>query len=263
MVSHWWLLLLGLLVGAIGTLIGAGGGFLLVPILLLAYPKEQPETIASISLAVVFFNAASGSVAYAWQRRIDYRSAFLFTLTTVPGAIFGALVTSHVSRSMFDGMLGVVMLGGSALLLFERAAGDPETAASPEDPPLHLDGQKTLLGMALSGVIGFLSSLMGIGGGIVHVPLLVRVLGFPVHTATATSHLILALTALAGTLTHILGGAFQHGIVRTTFLSVGVIGGAQIGAKMSTLIHGKWIMWGLGMALALVGIRLISTSIWR
>src|SRR6185295_1618467 len=70
----WWLFPLGLLVGAFGTLIGAGGGFILVPILLLMYPNETSERIASISLAVVFFNAFSGSLAYARMKRIDYKS---------------------------------------------------------------------------------------------------------------------------------------------------------------------------------------------
>ena len=62
---------LGLVVGAYGTLVGAGGGFVLVPVLLLLYPDERPVDITAISLAVVFFNASSGSIAYARLRRID------------------------------------------------------------------------------------------------------------------------------------------------------------------------------------------------
>lgn len=86
--NYGWLLLLGLFVGAYGTLIGAGGGFVLVPILLL-YPDESPEIITSISPAVVFFNAASGSAAYARMGRIDYRAAAVFAAATVPGAVAG------------------------------------------------------------------------------------------------------------------------------------------------------------------------------
>ena len=62
-INYLWLLPLGLLIGAFGTLIGAGGGFILVPILLLIYPKENTELITSVSLAVFFFNALSGSWA--------------------------------------------------------------------------------------------------------------------------------------------------------------------------------------------------------
>jgi uncharacterized membrane protein YfcA len=69
MTEYLWLFPLGLLIGTFGTLIGAGGGFILVPILLLVYPNEKAELITSISLAVVFFNAMSGSAAYARRSR--------------------------------------------------------------------------------------------------------------------------------------------------------------------------------------------------
>ena len=67
------LVAIGFGVGAFGTLVGAGGGFILTPILLVLYPHDTPRTITAISIAVVFFNAASGSLAYARQRRTDLR----------------------------------------------------------------------------------------------------------------------------------------------------------------------------------------------
>jgi uncharacterized membrane protein YfcA len=73
-IEYLWLLPLGLLVGAFGTLIGAGGGFILMPVLLLVYPRDKTELITAISLAVVFFNALSGSFAYARMKRVDYKS---------------------------------------------------------------------------------------------------------------------------------------------------------------------------------------------
>ena len=79
-----WLVPLGFVVGAYGTLIGAGGGFVLMPALLLLYRGESPELLTSISLAVVFFNALSGSFAYARMGRIDYKSGLLFSTTTIP-----------------------------------------------------------------------------------------------------------------------------------------------------------------------------------
>ena len=83
--TYLWLLPLGFFVGAYGTMIGAGGGFILVPLLLLFYPKDAPEIITSISLAVVFFNAASGSIAYARMKRIDFKSGTIFSLAAIPG----------------------------------------------------------------------------------------------------------------------------------------------------------------------------------
>ncbi|TMA11893.1 MAG: sulfite exporter TauE/SafE family protein, partial [Deltaproteobacteria bacterium] len=93
MEQYLWLIPVGFVIGAYGTLIGAGGGFVLVPLLLLLYPEEKPEIITSISLAVVFFNALSGSMAYGRLKRIDYRSGIVFSVATIPGAILGALTT--------------------------------------------------------------------------------------------------------------------------------------------------------------------------
>ena len=71
-------------------MIGAGGGFILVPILLLVYPSENTELITSTSLAVVFFNALSGTWAYSRMKRVDYKSGIIFAIATIPGAILGA-----------------------------------------------------------------------------------------------------------------------------------------------------------------------------
>jgi len=79
-------------VGTYGTLVGAGGGSVLVPILLILLPKETPATVTAISLAVVFFNAYSGTIAYMRMGRIDYRAGTLFSLAGLPGAVLGTML---------------------------------------------------------------------------------------------------------------------------------------------------------------------------
>ena len=263
MTELYYLVPLGFAVGAYGTLIGAGGGFVLVPLLLLLYPHEKPEIITSISLAVVFFNALSGSWAYARQKRIHYRSALIFAAAAIPGAVLGALSTASVPRRLFDGILGLLMLAAAIALIWFTAK---EQAVSSSDPSTnnHDASQenneaqyRTGIGTALSAVVGYVSALLGLGGGIVHVPLLSRVVRMPVHVATATSHLILAIMAAVGTIVHIASGNFHHGIRRTIALSVGVIVGAQLGAYFSGRLHGRWIERGLAAALALVGLRVL------
>jgi len=113
------------------------------------------------------------------------------------------------------------------------------------------------LGLSISAGVGFLSSLLGTGGGILHVPAMIRFLNFPVHIATATSHFILAIMALAGTTAHIAGGAFHHGIRRTIVLAAGVLIGAQLGALCSRRIKGYWIARLLAAALALAAVRIL------
>lgn len=122
------LALLGVAVGSFGTLAGAGGGFLLAPILLVVYPDESPETITAISLAVVLVNAAAGSVAYGRQRRIDYRSGFAFGIAGIPGAILGAFVVGVVPRRPFDAAFALLLLAvGVWLLLPPGASVQPST----------------------------------------------------------------------------------------------------------------------------------------
>ena len=110
-------IILGVGVGAFGTLIGAGGGFLLLPLLLFLYPHERPSVLTGISLAVVFANALSGSVAYARMRRIDLQAGLAFALAGIPGAVLGAMVTNHLDRRAFDPLLGIALLVGAMIIL--------------------------------------------------------------------------------------------------------------------------------------------------
>ncbi len=279
--QYLWLLPLGLFIGAFGTLIGAGGGFILVPILLLLYPNENTELITGISLAVVFFNALSGSLAYARMKRIDYKSGTIFSIATIPGAVLGALSTAYVPRGVFDLLFGVLMILASVYLWVSdpRATAARLSRQNPGDlhaSKRHLT-ERTLVdadgvryhyefdlrvGIVLSVFVGFVSSLLGVGGGFIHVPALVHLLNFPVHVATATSQFVLAVMALAGTLVHIATGVFSHGVRRTLMLGIGVIVGAQAGALLSNRIGGRAIIRGLAVALAFVGVRLILSQFY-
>lgn len=262
----WWLIPVGLLIGAFGTLIGAGGGFVLTPMLLLLYPRESPEVITSISLAVVFFNAFSGSVAYARMGRIDYQSGLVFSLATIPGAVLGALTIAFIPRHTFDVIFGLCMILTAVFLLSRQGTRhDGQGTIShgvtrrlrEADGTCHTFSYNRKVGVGLSMAVGYISSLLGIGGGIIHVPALVHILHFPIHIATATSHFTLSVMALTGTLVHLVTGAFHHGGQRTLALALGVVCGAQLGARFSRHIQGQWIMRALGIALGLVGLRIL------
>lgn len=259
--------LLGIVVGALGTLIGAGGGFVLVPILLLLDPNEQPETIASISLAVVFFNALSGSISYGRMGRIDYRSGLLFAAATVPGAILGAMTTGLIPRRAFDAVFGILLIAAGAFLLRHPVEEHPEASAASgntvrtlteKNGTRHTYRFDARIGVTVSLFVGYASSLLGIGGGIIHVPVLVHLLGFPVHVATATSHFVLAIMALAGTAVHVLSGTFTANSLNwTAVLAAGVLIGAPFGANLSSRLHGNLIIRGLAVALGFVGVRIL------
>lgn len=266
------LVALGIGVGAYGTLIGAGGGFVLMPVLLLLFPHQDAELLTSISLAVVFFNALSGSEAYGLMKRIDYRSGLLFSIATIPGAVVGALNTAYVPRRLFDLIFGILLVVAAVFLIVRRRGGGRSCSSMffgrfcMKRHMVDVHGTvydfsfNSVLGMIISLIVGYISSFLGIGGGIIHVPALSYLLGFPIHIATATSHFILAIMALTGTVVHIASGTFAHGVHRTIALAIGVMIGAQIGARLSEKIQGNWIIRGLAIALGLVGLRILAVA---
>lgn len=273
----WWELLLiplGFAVGAYGTLVGAGGGFVLVPTLLLIYPEEPPASITSISLAVVFFNALSGSVAYARQRRIDYRSGFLFAAAGLPGSIAGAFLVDAVPRRAFDALFGAVLLAIAVYTLW--SVGRPQQLRSPlrgrgiirrmmpgtGPGETYQYAYKAWQGVAMMAGIGFLSSLLGIGGGVISVPAMITVLHFPVHVAVATSQFILAFMAGQGSAVHLANGHLEgDNVLRALLIAAGAIPGAQAGALLSRRLRGSLVARLLVVALLVVGGRLLLAGI--
>jgi uncharacterized membrane protein YfcA len=263
-----WALLgfIGIFVGAFGTLIGAAGGFILVPILLYLYPQETPAAITSITLTVAFFNALSGSIAYGRLRRIDYRSGLLFSLASVPGAIIGVSITAYLNRGIFETIFGAILLLAAAYLLvaphlkyrpdFAQQGHTIRKLADAQGNTYHYSFS-LLRGMAIAFGAGLISGLLGIGGGIIHVPALTQILAFPTHIATATSHFVLAITTFSAVIVHIVQGSFTGGIPRAAVLSAGAVIGAQIGARLSQKVPSTWIIRLLAIGLAIVAIRLL------
>ena len=269
MIEFGLLALLGVLLGAFGTLVGAGGGFLLVPILLLLYPETPPDTITAMSLFVVFANAASGTVAYWRQRRIDLLTGGLFALATLPGAVAGAILVGYIPRHLFNVIFAAALGGIGGWLLLSRTStairapltgrGVLRRRITDRSGNTYVYGYRLWQGLAISAVVGFVSSLLGIGGGIVHVPVMVVMLRFPVYVATATSHFVLALMALEATLVHFADGTLSwNGVLaRAAAIAAGAIIGAQVGAYFSHHVRGDTILRALGAALIIVAARLL------
>lgn len=268
------LFLLGIVVGTFGTLVGAGGGFVLVPLLALLEPALATAAVTGVSLAVVAFNATSGALAYARDRRIDYRSGIPFAVATLPGSVLGAIITQYLDRRWFDITFAILLVGLAALLIRRgEAAPRPETAEgsgrwdrqrelTDRAGTLHRYRVHMPTGVAISFAVGFASSLLGIGGGIIHVPVLIGVLGFPTHIATATSHFVLAIMATAGTITHLVAGDLRGLERQTVIIGIGAVIGAQLGARVSTRVHGLLIVRALAVGLAFVGLRLGAKAVF-
>ena len=113
------------------------------------------------------------------------------------------------------------------------------------------------LGIAIAFGIGLLGGLLGLGGGIMHVPVLTQILGFPIHIATATSHFVVATSSLFAILTHVVAGSFFQEISKTLVISAGAVIGAQFGARLSKKVSGSLIIRLLAIGLGIVAIRLL------
>ena len=263
------LVALGLIVGAYGTLIGAGGGFVLVPLLLILYPHDSPAQITAISIGVVFVNASSGSLSYYRLKRADYRTGSWLAAATLPGAVLGSIIVASIPRVTFELIMGAALLGVGGYLVVRPRARMPLMLNFPfvvertiTDSSGHRYSYRLNLGLAmlLSVGVGFLSSMLGIGGGILHVPLLTTFFGFPEHVATATSHFTLMFMSGAATATHALKGDYLVTLWTTVALAVGALAGAPIGAALSERIEGGWIVRLLAIALGVVGFRLLLVA---
>jgi uncharacterized membrane protein YfcA len=256
---------LGLVIATYGTLIGAGGGILIVPALLLLYPHESANVIASISLAVIFLNAVSGTLAYGHMHRIDYHAGLLFAAFAVPAGFLGAYVTSVLSRRVFDLAFSVLILSLATFIFLRPTPKHQNYRARSRDTIHRLTDFKgnsfvysfsSRRGVLLSFGIGLVSSMLGMGGGPFYVTMLVYALHFPLHVATATTQFMLMIIGLSWSAAHIIASGFEHGISRTLFLGIGVLIGAQIGAQLSQRMAGSVIGRVMACGLLLIGIRL-------
>ena len=257
LLDHLFLFVIGIAVGMFGTIVGVGGGFIIVPLLMIVY-KAPPPIAVGTSLCIVALNAISGSISYARQKRIDYRTGMLFALATIPGAIAGASLIDYIPISVFDVGFGIFLIVMAAYMTMRRSA---EREASGIATPFEFDPSRRIqynlpLGMFVSFVVGFLSSLAGIGGGVVHVPAMIYLFNFPTFVAVSTSHFILAISTSVGAASHIsLGHVLWD---KVPALGIGVVIGAQIGARLSHRIHTRLIVRGLAVAVVIVAIRLIA-----
>lgn len=254
----WVLAAVGFLIGAIGTLAGLGGGFLLVPFLLQAVGLPERLAVGTSSFSI-FFNAASGSVAYVRRRRADLRMAAWFAAATIPGAILGVKLSEYHKPDQFRLVFGLLMIVSAGWLAWRPDAGAGSGGAG-ENAEVGQGYRLDLMrGLPVSFFAGILASLFGLGAGIVHVPFLMLVLGIPAHIATATSHCILVVTTLVS------AGGFmmEHQVDYGSGLpiAIGMIAGAQCGALLSDRLSGRTIRWVLAAFVAGVGIEMIYKGV--
>ena len=252
----------GFLAATVGSLIGAGGGFILVPILLLKFPHESAGVITSMSQIVVLITSISACIIYARDKRISYQWSFSIAISGIIGMASGAYTVEQLSRTSFQLLFGTTCLVLTIYLFLKPLRKG--AAISIEDArklSIQLNIKKRI-GLFILGLFtSFMGGILGIGGGILIVPSLVQIFSFPAHFATATSQMVILITSPAAVLVHMANTPINEKFITICLLGAGAIVGAQAGARISKYFSAPWLIRFLSLALGVVGIQLIRASL--
>lgn len=256
--------LIGAVTAFVGSLIGLGGGVILIPSLLFLYHYTDmfawatPQTIVGISLMVMVVTALSSSMAYLKKGRIDYKTGLLFLVGSIPGGIIGSWLNQYISADHFSLYFGLLMVALSLLFLIKRK---PKSSQGKHTRTFRIGDQTYHYSVSfwaafvLSLIVGALSGMFGIGGGSIMVPAMILLFGIPAHIATATSMFMIFFISLITVSSHIYLGHMNWQFV--FFFIPGAWVGGMIGAKTNQLLKGNTLEWILRILLVIIGVRLI------
>jgi uncharacterized membrane protein YfcA len=218
------LIAVGLSAGTLGSMLGVGGGIIMVPALTLL--NLPPAQAASTSLIAVMSTSISSTIEYSRQKRIDYILGLEMAACAIPGGVLGAVLSEYLVEDTFKLYFGILLILTGIYIAYKNSVLK-DLQAKKRSLLLHVAV------FAASFGAGIISSLFGVGGGIVFVPAMLLVLGLTMQRAAPTSQLTLMMTAVAGVLTHSVLGHPDY--LQAVVLSAGAFAGAQIGARLSRM----------------------------
>ena len=262
------LLILGVLVGLPASMCGLGGGFILVPTLILVF-NLSPQNAIAISLVAMCGTTISAALGYIKQKRVDYKLALLYDIFDIPGVIVGAYLTTILPKNLLIGLCGFLILFLSLLMLRNLRARKLSTKNKESNMTCNGWGRKVSdsmnqvfdykirrpsLIMISSLMSGLVTGLAGLGGGITDTTTMM-LLGIPSHIAIASSEFAMALTNGAGVITH---GFLQNIHIGYAIpITIGTILGAQVGVLVAKRTKQKTLKMILSIVSLLFSVRLI------
>jgi uncharacterized membrane protein YfcA len=261
------LLVVGLAAGTVGSLVGLGGGIIIVPSLLMLghvyadFRGITPAVAVGTSMLLIILTALSSTLSYSRQKRVDFRSGLTFFLASGPGAAVGAYLTRFFESESFLAAFGFLMIFVSWMLRLKEKGKKRTIRWHVRRTYTDESGQSAEygyhLGIALpvSFVVGIISGLFGIGGGSLMVPMMILLFRFPPHMAIATSMFIIFLSALTGSAAHVAQGNIHWWAA--LFLAPGAWAGGKLGAWISSRLSGTALVNLLRVALLVMAVRMI------
>jgi len=257
----------GVVAGVMGGMLGLGGGVFLVPVLVQALGVPMPQAVAvSLVTVIATSNAVSGSMA--GRQYINLRLGFLLELLTAAGGLLGSLIAVYVAPRALMITFSVVMVLMSVLTFARRAHRNNLPASA--DPGGwggrfidEVSGEAVVyrvtrmpLALVTSFVAGILSTLLGMGGGVVKVPVLNAWCGVPMRVVSATSAFMIGVTATSGALVYLGRGLLLPVLAASAV--VGVRLGSTAGMRFSRTLSPARLKVILAVVLLAVAVLMVS-----
>jgi uncharacterized membrane protein YfcA len=240
------LVLSGLVAGAFGALLGLGGGILIVPILTLGFGVPLTAAVGTSLICVIATSTGAAAINVS-AGRADVRLGITLGAGTVVGALTGGVVAGFLPDRVLAALFAA-LLAYTALTMLRRLLGapsaddgdkplDPAAADGPAAPSYRTHRLPTAV--AGSFLAGNVSGLLGVGGGVVTVPLVHLLMGAPMRIAVTTSNFMIGITAAAGAYAYLFRGDVDPRLAAPVVL--GVAGGAALGAAVSARLRSSWL----------------------
>jgi uncharacterized protein len=230
------LLSIGAGAGVFGALAGVGGGVVITPVLAMYFHLPMHQAIGVSLVAVIATSTASSSV-HVERQITDMRLGMTLELATTIGAALAAIVAAYIDRRTLA-ILFVCFLVYSATTLVRRAWSSRKEEHDTSIPEYQVKNYPS--GMLASVLAGGFSGLLGVGGGVIKVPMMYMLMSVPLRVATATSNFMIGVTA--ATSAYIYYGRGDVNIAYAAPVVAGVFAGSLFGARVSPRIHSKYVL---------------------
>ena len=261
------LLVTGCVVGFAAGLLGIGGCFIMVPVQYWVYTGMGVDPDIAIKIAfgtnlfVVLPTAISGALAHNSKGAVLWKAALYLGSCGLIGAVAGSTIASHIPGFVLKIMFGAVILAGGIRML---TAKPPKIDDEPQDNPLFW----ILWGLP----IGLVTGLVGIGGGVVMIPVMTLFLRFKMHQAVGTSTAVMIFASIGGLIGYIINGWGVPGIPSPHLgylhiwsglaLAVTSIFMAQVGARAAHLLPAKQLKLIFIVVMFYMGLKMIGVFEW-
>lgn len=234
-----------------GSMLGLGGGVFIVPLFTL-WLGVDPKIAIGASAVCVVTNSVVGSRRHLNNGFVNFRLSMILQSTTAAGAIIGALIALAVSANFLKALLGIVLMyaavsmaKGSKVAIPNAEPGAPDPlglAAEYEDAgeTVRYIPQKINIGLGVSGFAGVLSGMLGIGGGLVQVPVMNLLMKLPLRAAAGTSSFMVGMTSVATAAVFYASGKIDPAV--TAPAMVGVLLGSSLGSALTKRVKTQQLM---------------------